>query len=69
MEKVKHNTQLNLKSIVDAFLLYTYKRVSDSRKRRYEVDTEAERIARTMRLEGDNVTTSDVKAFLSAKRT
>jgi len=51
-------------AVVDAFLLFNYRRASDAQKHRYEEETNAERIARTMRLEGDNVTAEDVRRFL-----
>ena len=40
-------------TLADAFLLYRYKHASTEQKRTYESKTRAERIARTMRLEGE----------------
>ena len=56
-----------LTALVDAFLLFKYKHSSSERKLRYEEETRNERIARTMRLEGDNVSASDVSKFLEHK--
>lgn len=50
--------------LVEAFLLFNYQRASSERKRRYEEETRPERIARTMRLEGDKVSADDVRRFL-----
>ena len=52
-------------TLADAFLLYRYKHASTEQKRTYESKTRAERIARTMRLEGEQVTTDDVRKQLN----
>ena len=52
-------------SLVDTFLLFKYRQASTESKRHYEESTRDERIARTMRLEGDKVSASDVRGFLN----
>ena len=52
-------------ALVDTFLLFKYRKASPESKRRYEESTRNERIARTMRLEGDKVSASDVRGFLN----
>ncbi|HEY4483457.1 MAG TPA: hypothetical protein VI953_04770 [Candidatus Paceibacterota bacterium] len=51
-------------ALVDTFLLFKYRKSSPESRRHYEEATRNERIARTMRLEGDKVTASDVRGFL-----
>ncbi len=51
-------------SVVKAFLLLRYRRANSATKHAYEASTRDERIARTMRLEGEHVTTQDVKHIL-----
>ena len=51
-------------SVVKAFLLLHYRRIDSAKKQAYEVSTRAERIARTMRLEGEQVTDDDVRQIL-----
>ena len=51
-------------ALVDAFLLYQYQRASKEQKSDYERDSLAQRIGRTMRLEGERVTDDDVRRYL-----
>ena len=51
-------------SVVNAFLLFKYKHASTQLKEQYEKETRIDRIARTMRLEGDWVSNDDVRKFL-----
>ncbi len=51
-------------ALVDAFLLYQYQRTSKEQKKEYERTTLAQRIGRTMRLEGEPVTDDDVRRYL-----
>ena len=63
---ISENLNTKRKSLLDAFLLFKYRKASPEIKRRYEEESRPDRIARTMRLEGDNVTADNVRDFLKS---
>ena len=66
-KSIKDNQSEKHKKLVQTFLLYNFCKLSKSEKEKHFDRQMPEVILRTMRLEGEEITASDIKEILKAK--
>ena len=66
-QNIKNNQSQKRKELARAFLLYNFFKLSKAKKDKYFNKQMPEVILRTMKLEGEEVTSSDIKKILKSK--
>jgi len=66
-KSIKNNQLQKRKKLTRAFLLYSFCKLSKSEKEKHFNEQMPEVILRTMKLEGEEITASDIKEILKSK--